>query len=154
MTDLMSNPIIGHPLGGGGDSRQIQRCMGTYTGIWTIILPWRRAKWGRFVFQKPSTAGKTGDFANETGQFQVVLNEEHKDRCAEEHGPPFYSWWPLRWMQKRAQVLLCKCISIVLLPPLPSSDITMADSWLILDFCFLLCKWIPCQKKLSWLRIQ
>ena len=67
--------IIGHPLGG-GDPGQIQRWMGTYTGIWTINLPWRRGKWGRFVFQKPCTAGKTGDFANETGQFQVVLNEE------------------------------------------------------------------------------
>ena len=60
----------------GGDPGQIQRWMGTYTGIWTINLPWRRGKWGRFVFQKPCTAGKTGDFANETGQFQVVLNEE------------------------------------------------------------------------------
>ena len=68
--------IYHRPSPGGGDPGQIQRWMGTYTGIWTINLPWRRGKWGRFVFQKPCTAGKTGDFANETGQFQVVLNDE------------------------------------------------------------------------------
>lgn len=74
--------IYHRPSPGGGDPGQIQRWMGTYTGIWTINLPWRRGKWGRFVFQKPCTAGKTGDFANETFfPFQVNCRKKMRMRC-------------------------------------------------------------------------
>ena len=58
-----------------GDCGQKQLYMATFRGVWTIILPCRWGKWGRFGFHKPCTPGKTGDFVKEIGQFQVALNQ-------------------------------------------------------------------------------
>ena len=49
-TALNHASVIGHPLG--GNPRQIQLPMGTFRGVWTIILPRRWVKWGRFGFRK------------------------------------------------------------------------------------------------------
>ena len=99
-------PIIGHPLGGGGDPGQIPLCVRTYRGVWTIILPCRWGKWGRFGFRKPCTPGKTGNFVKEIGQFQVVLHQKHKDCCTEECGLTFSSWKMAKCMSSGIVVYL------------------------------------------------
>ena len=123
--------IIGHPLG--GNPGQIQRWMGTYTGIWTINLPWRRGKWGRFVFQKPCTAGKTGDFANETGQFQVVLNEETWRPLCRRTWSTFLLVFVMATSAHVLKKMRMRCLSIIVICA------PLEHYWILIGLSFMIC---------------
>ena len=119
---------------------------GLLGGVWTIILPCRWGKWGRFGFRKPGTLGKTGDFVKEIGRFQVVNSRK---TAVQMNTGSLSPRGGEKWRRAEAQEWLCKSISIVLFLIFTASVITMEDNWITLDFRFSLCKLIAGQEKFT-----